>query len=115
MSTLPVVPFWGRLYIASVTVAGDAVGVASLTLTLTNQIGGGQVAKAASAIFAASGGRPEVWPNPSTWAAVANTSAVDPHVANESTRTGACGSLMSRTASPPRSPWPSRSPPVACL
>jgi len=58
----------------SVTVPGGALSAATLTVTLTNQIGGGQVAKVSSAIFAATGGRPEVWPNPSTWAAPANTS-----------------------------------------
>jgi len=57
----------------SITVPAAAVGAASLSLEFTNQAGGGHVMKVTSSIFAATGGRPEVWPNPSTWAAVANT------------------------------------------
>jgi hypothetical protein len=58
----------------SVTVPGGSVGAASLGIEITDQIGGGHVAKASTAIFAASGGMPEVWANPSTWSAPARTS-----------------------------------------
>ncbi len=57
----------------SVTVPALAIGAASLSIEITNQIGGGHVMKASSAIFSASGGRPEVWPNAPTWSAPANT------------------------------------------
>ena len=58
----------------SVTVPALAFGGASLSVDITDQIGGGHVAKAISAIFAATGGRPEVWPAPSSWSAPSNTS-----------------------------------------
>ena len=58
----------------SITVPPAAVGAASLQITLTDQVGGTSVAKVTSAIFSASGGMPEVWPNPSTWVASANSS-----------------------------------------
>ncbi|HYQ88130.1 MAG TPA: hypothetical protein VEU09_00715, partial [Candidatus Binatia bacterium] len=57
----------------SITVPPAAIGAASLSLEITNQIGGGHVMKASTAFFSASGGRPEVWPSPSTWSAPANT------------------------------------------
>src|SRR2546425_1943545 len=57
----------------SVTVPALAFGGASISVELTDQIGGGHVAKAISAIFAATGGRPEVWPSPSAWSAPSNT------------------------------------------
>ena len=57
----------------SVTVPALAFGGASLSVELTDQVGGGHVAKAISAIFAATGGRPEVWPSPSAWSAPSNT------------------------------------------
>jgi len=58
----------------SVTVPALAIGAASLSIDITNQIGGGHVMKTSSAIISASGGRPEVWPTPSTWFAPASTS-----------------------------------------
>ncbi|HMI30732.1 MAG TPA: hypothetical protein VK527_03265, partial [Candidatus Limnocylindrales bacterium] len=60
----------------SVTVPALALGAASLSVEFTNQVGSGHVLKSSSAIFAASGGRPEVWPNPATWSASANTSGM---------------------------------------
>src|SRR6267154_3597576 len=57
----------------SIPVPPAAIGAASLPLEITNQIGGGHVMKASTAFFSASGGRPEVWPSPSTWSAPANT------------------------------------------
>jgi len=57
----------------SVTVPPGAIGAASLSLEITNQAGGGHVAKISTAIFSASGGRPEVWPSAPTWSAPANT------------------------------------------
>ena len=57
----------------SVTVSAQAFGGASISVELTDQVGGGHVAKVVSAIFAATGGRPEVWPAPSSWAAPSNT------------------------------------------
>jgi hypothetical protein len=60
----------------SVTVPALALGAASLSVELTDQIGGGHVAKVVSAIFSASGGMPEVWPSPSSWSAPSNTSGV---------------------------------------
>jgi hypothetical protein len=57
----------------SITVPPAAVGAASLSLEITNQIGGGHVMKASATFFSASGGRPEIWPNPATWSAPANT------------------------------------------
>ena len=57
----------------SVTIPPSALGVASLGITLTNQIGGGEVAECSGAIYAATDGRPEIWPVPSSWAAVAGT------------------------------------------
>lgn len=58
----------------SVTVPALAFGGASLSVEVTDQIGGGRVAKVTSAIFAATGGRPEVWPAPSSWSAPSNAS-----------------------------------------
>ncbi len=60
----------------SVTVPPASVGAASLSLEITNQIGGGHVLKSSATFFSASGGRPEVWPNPATWSAPANTVGV---------------------------------------
>src|SRR5439155_1568383 len=57
----------------SVTIPALALGAASLSVELTDQIGGGHVAKVTSAIFSASGGMPEVWPAPSSWSARSNT------------------------------------------
>ena len=57
----------------SVSVPPAAVGAASLSLEITNQAGGGHVVKVSTAIFSASGGRPEVWPSAPTWSAPANT------------------------------------------
>lgn len=57
----------------TVTVPGGAQGVASLTVEITDQIGGGHLTKAVAAIYSASGGQPEVWPAPSAWAAPAGT------------------------------------------
>src|SRR5690242_14174006 len=57
----------------SVTVPPGAIGAASLSLEITNQVGGGHVAKVSAAFFSASGGRPEVWPTAPTWSAAANT------------------------------------------
>ncbi len=62
----------GRITI-SVTVPVAAVGAASLAVEITNQAGGGHVMKATSSMFAASGGKPEIWPSPPTWVAPANT------------------------------------------
>ena len=58
----------------NVTVPTAALGGASVSIEITNQADGSHVAKAATAIFAASGGMPEVWPNPSTFSAPARTS-----------------------------------------
>ncbi len=58
----------------SVTLPPAAIGAASLSIELTDQVGGAHVTKISAAIFVASGGMPEVWPVPSTWAASAKTS-----------------------------------------
>src|SRR6185295_7938920 len=63
-----------RTVTLNVTVPPAAIGPASLAIEITDQIGGGHVAKATSAIFSASAGLPEVWPNPGTFAAPARTS-----------------------------------------
>jgi hypothetical protein len=57
----------------TVSLPDSALGVASLTVVLDREIGGGRLAVASSAIYAAAGGRPEVWPQPSTWSAVPGT------------------------------------------
>jgi hypothetical protein len=43
-----------------ITIPPAAVGAASLSLEITNQVGGGHVLKASATFFAESGGRPEV-------------------------------------------------------
>ncbi len=56
-----------------VTLPALALGGASITAEVTDQIGGGRLAKTTGGIFAATGGRPEVWPAPSSWSAPGNT------------------------------------------
>lgn len=63
-----------RTVTLNVTVPAAAIGPASLAIEITNQIGGGHVAKATAAIFSASAGMPEVWASPGTFAAPARTS-----------------------------------------
>src|SRR5687767_401775 len=58
----------------NVTVPSIAVGTSSLSVDLVEDSGGGRVAKVGATIQAATDGRPEVIPVPSTWAAPAGTS-----------------------------------------
>src|SRR5688572_13603238 len=58
----------------NVTVPSLSVGTSSLSVDLVEDSGGGRVAKVGATIQAATDGRPEVIPVPSTWAAPAGTS-----------------------------------------
>ena len=53
----------------TVSLPDSALGETSLTIALDRELGGGRLDKVSSAIYAATGGRPEVWPQPSTWSA----------------------------------------------
>jgi hypothetical protein len=57
----------------TVTVPGLAVGTGSITIALLDDATGGTVAKVGAGIQAATDGRPEVFPLPSTWSAPAGT------------------------------------------
>lgn len=57
----------------SVTVPALAVGTSTISIDLVEETGGARVAKVSSSILAATGGRPEVIPVPSTWTAPAGT------------------------------------------
>ena len=57
----------------TVTLPDTALGTASMTVELTEYIGGGRVARAQAAIEAATGGRPEILPAPGVWVAGAGT------------------------------------------
>jgi len=57
----------------TVTVPAAATGASSLTIDIVQDPGGGRVAKVGSTILAATGGRPEVLPLPSTWSAPSGT------------------------------------------
>ncbi|HLQ67504.1 MAG TPA: FlgD immunoglobulin-like domain containing protein [Candidatus Limnocylindrales bacterium] len=58
----------------TVTVPSLAVGTSSLSVELVDDPGGGRVVKVGATILAATDGRPEVIPVPSTWTAPAGTS-----------------------------------------
>ncbi|HET9252604.1 MAG TPA: hypothetical protein VFP58_10865 [Candidatus Eisenbacteria bacterium] len=58
----------------NVTVPDTALGISALSVTLTNELGGGQVATVSAAITAATDGRPEIKPVPGTFLAAAGTS-----------------------------------------
>ena len=72
--SLTVPPDSVRTVTLNVTVPPAALGPASLAIEITDQIGGGHVAKATTAIFSASAGLPEVWASPGTFVAPARTS-----------------------------------------
>jgi len=57
----------------SVSLPDTALGIAVITVVLTHQAGGGRAARADAAVYAATGGRPEVRPVPGTWQAQAGT------------------------------------------
>jgi hypothetical protein len=74
-SGLVVVPANGAATVdLAVSLPADAFGTASLSVELVFDAGGGRAAKVTSAIQAATGGRPEVKPVPSTWSAAAGAS-----------------------------------------
>lgn len=58
----------------SVSLPDTAIGTGSVTVDLSDVIGGARVARAQAAIQAATGGRPEILPAPGTWSAPAGTS-----------------------------------------
>ena len=58
----------------TVTVPALATGTGSVTITILEDPGGGSVAKVSAAVQAATDGRPELVPVPSTWAAPSGTS-----------------------------------------
>ena len=60
----------------SVFLPDTAVGVSVLRVTVTDQVSAGFITRATNPFYSATGGRPEVWPSPSTWAASANTTGV---------------------------------------
>ncbi len=72
--SLTVPPDSVRTVTLNLTVPPAALGPASLAIEITDQIGGGHVAKATTAIFSASAGLPEVWASPGTFVAPARTS-----------------------------------------
>jgi hypothetical protein len=57
----------------AVTTPDSALGVSAITITLTREIGGDQLAKVTGAVQAATDGRPEVWPAVAAWSAAAGT------------------------------------------
>lgn len=58
----------------NVTVPALAVGSSSISVDILADPGGARLAKVGASITAASDGRPEVWPSPSTWSAASGTS-----------------------------------------
>lgn len=58
----------------SVTVPPNATGAGTMSVFLSDQIGGGHIGKAPAVISSTGVGRPEIWPVPGTWSATANTS-----------------------------------------
>jgi hypothetical protein len=57
----------------NVTVPALATGTSSISIDILDDPGGGRVAKVGASIQAATDGRPEVWPSPSTWSAASGT------------------------------------------
>jgi len=57
----------------NVTVPALASGTSSVSIDILSDPGGGRVAKVGASIQAATDGRPEVWPSPSTWSAASGT------------------------------------------
>jgi len=58
----------------NVTVPALSVGTSSLSIDILADPGGAHLAKVGASIQAASDGRPEVWPSPSTWSAASGSS-----------------------------------------
>ena len=58
----------------TVTAPPESVWVATISVELKESLSGRHVARISAPILSAYGGRPEVWPAPSSWAAPANTS-----------------------------------------
>lgn len=58
----------------TVTPPVGALGLGSLTVTVSYANGGGRAAAAGASVIAATGGRPEIWPGAPTWSAGAGSS-----------------------------------------